>query len=156
MEQVADGAGRLVNPGLSTVDSGQSELAAALGQARDGVAAVQPQLNDPGGRRAVAAAPPAASCSTRRARRRTPLFTQLQNGLSSASTRIDTVRGQLATRTGPFEPLRVLHTLDVNSPGFFRSGYLTVAGIDGAKPGDREALSSIVDAPTARARRASS
>jgi RND superfamily putative drug exporter len=145
MEQVADGAGRLVNPGLSTVGSGQSELAAALGQARDGVAAVQPQLNDlAGGAQSLLAT--GGELLNAQGAKATPLFAQLQAGLGSASSRINTVRGQLATRTGPFEPLRVLHTLDVNSPGFFRSGYLTVAGIDGAKPGDREALSSIVDA----------
>jgi X-X-X-Leu-X-X-Gly heptad repeat protein len=144
MEQVADGAGRLVNPGLSTVDSGQTELAAALGQARDGVAAVQPQLNDlAGGAQSLLAT--GGELLDAQGAKATPLFSQLQNGLGSASTRINTVRDQLQTRTGPFQPLRVLHTLDVNSPGFFRSGYLTVAGIDGAKPGDREALSSIVD-----------
>jgi RND superfamily putative drug exporter len=145
MEQVADGANRLVKPGLTTVDSGQSELAAALGQARDGVAAVQPQLNDlAGGAQSLLAT--GGEMLDAQGAKATPLFTQLQEGLGSASRRIGTVRGQLATRTGPFEPLRVLHTLDVNSPGFFRSGYLTVAGIDGAKPGDREALASIVDA----------
>jgi RND superfamily putative drug exporter len=145
MAQVADGAGRLVNPGLSTVDSGQSQLAAALGQARDGVAAVQPQLDDlAGGAQSLLAT--GGQLLDAQGAKATPLFSRLQNGLGSASTRINTVRDQLRTRTGPFEPLRVLHTLDVNSPGFFRSGYLTVAGIDGAKPGDREALSSIVDA----------
>src|SRR5439155_1051504 len=46
MNQIADGAGRLVDPGLSTLAGGQQELAAALGQARDGVAAVQPQLDE--------------------------------------------------------------------------------------------------------------
>ena len=144
MQQVADGASRLVNPGLSVVDSGQSELAAALGQARDGVAAVQPQLNDlAGGAQSLLAT--GGELLDANGAKVTPLFSQLQDGLGSASTRIDTVRGQLRTRTGPFEPLRVLHSLDVNSPGFFRSGYLTVAGIEGAKPADREALSSIVD-----------
>jgi RND superfamily putative drug exporter len=145
MTQVADGASRLVNPGLSTVGSGQSQLAAALGQARDGVAAVQPQLNSlAGGAQSLLAT--GGELLNAQGAKATPLFDQLENGLGSASRRINAVRGQLATRTGPFEPLRVLHTLDVNSPGFFRSGYLTVAGIDGAKPGDREALASLVDA----------
>jgi putative drug exporter of the RND superfamily len=144
MQQVADGAGRLVNPGLTTVDSGQSQLAAALGQARDGVAAVQPQLNDlAGGAQSLLAT--GGELLDANGAKATPLFSQLQNGLGSASSRIDTVRAQLRTRTGPFQPLRVLHSLDLNSPGFFRSGYLTVAGIEGAKPADREALSSIVD-----------
>jgi RND superfamily putative drug exporter len=144
MQQVADGAGRLVNPGLSTVDSGQSQLAVALGQARDGVAAVQPQLNDlAGGAQSLLAT--GGELLDANGAKATPLFSRLQNGLGSASTRINSVRGQLRTRTGPFQPLRVLHSLDVNSPGFFRSGYLTVAGIEGAKPADREALSSIVD-----------
>ena len=144
MQQVADGASRLVNPGLSVVDSGQSELAAALGQARDGVAAVQPQLNDlAGGAQSLLAT--GGELLDANGAKVTPLLAQLQNGLGSASSRIDTVRNQLRRRTGPFQPLRTLHTLDLNSPGFFRSGYLTVAGIEGAKPADREALSSIVD-----------
>ena len=75
----------------------------------------------------------------------TPLFSELQDGLGEASNRIDSVRDQLRTRSGPFEPLRTLHTLDVDSPGFFNSGYLLVAGLDGARASQRDAIAGIVD-----------
>jgi RND superfamily putative drug exporter len=144
MQQVADGAGRLVNPGLSTVAGGESELAAALGQARNGVAAVQPQLNAlAGGAQSLLAT--GGELLDASGARATPLLTQLQDGLGAASSRINTVRDQLRTRTGPFEPLRTLHTLEKDSPGFFNSGYLVVAGLDGARPADRDAIAGIVD-----------
>jgi putative drug exporter of the RND superfamily len=144
MQQVADGAGRLVTPGLSTVAGGEQELAAALGQARDGVAAVQPQLNDlAGGAQSLLST--GGELLDAGGARATPLLSELQQGLGAASTRIDSVRDQLRTRSGPFEPLRTLHTLDVDSPGFFRSGYLLVAGLDGAEPAQRDAIAGIVD-----------
>jgi RND superfamily putative drug exporter len=144
MQQVADGAGRLVNPGLSTVAGGDNELAAALGQARDGVAAVQPQLNDlaGGAQSLLATGGKMLDVSGARA---TPVVSQLQQGLVAASTRIDVIRRQLRERRGPFEPLRTLRTLDKDSPGFFRSGYLVAAGLQGARPSQREAIAGIVD-----------
>ena len=144
MQQVADGAGRLVTPGLSTVAGGEQELAAALGQARDGVAAVQPQLNDlAGGAQSLLST--GGELLDASGARATPLLSELQQGLGDASSRINTVRDQLRTRSGPFEPLRTLHTLDVDSPGFFHSGYLLVAGLDGARPSERDAIAGIVD-----------
>jgi RND superfamily putative drug exporter len=70
---------------------------------------------------------------------------ELQRGLAAASSRIDTVRGQLRTRSGPFEPLRILRKLDRDSPGFFNSGYLVAAGLEGASPDQRDAISGLVD-----------
>jgi RND superfamily putative drug exporter len=144
MQQVADGAGRLVSPGLSTVEGGTEQLASALGQASNGVAAVQPQLNalQGGAQSLLATGGELLNASGARA---TPLLTQLQQGLGAASTRIDTVRNQLATRTGPFQPLRTLRTLQLDSPGFFESGYLVAAGLDGARPEQRDAIAGIVD-----------
>jgi RND superfamily putative drug exporter len=144
MQQVADGAGRLVNPGLSTVTGGESQLAAALGQAHDGVAAVQPQLDQlAGGAQSLLST--GGELLDASGARATPLLSELQQGLGAASTRINGVRDQLRTRTGPFQPLRTLHTLDQDSPGFFRSGYLVVAGLDGARPAERDAIAGIVD-----------
>jgi RND superfamily putative drug exporter len=144
MQQVADGAGRLVSPGLSTVEGGTEQLASALGQASNGVAAVQPQLNalQGGAQSLLATGGELLNASGARA---TPLLAQLQQGLGAASTRIDTVRNQLATRTGPFQPLRTLRTLQLDSPGFFESGYLVAAGLDGARPEQRDAIAGIVD-----------
>jgi putative drug exporter of the RND superfamily len=144
MQQVADGAGRLVTPGLSTVAGGEQELAAALGQARDGVAAVQPQLDGlAGGAQSLLST--GGELLNASGAQATPLFSELQDGLGDASNRIDSVRDQLRTRSGPFEPLRTLHTLDVDSPGFFNSGYLLVAGLDGARASQRDAIAGIVD-----------
>ena len=147
MQQVADGAGRLVTPGLSTVEGGP----AASSRRRSG-------------RRATASRPcsrsstpwpaarsrcwrPAASCSTRSGARATPLLAQLQNGLGSASSRINTVRDQLATRTrARSSRCAALHTLERDSPGFFRSGYLVGRRARGRAPGDqRSASPGIVD-----------
>jgi RND superfamily putative drug exporter len=144
MQQVADGAGRLVNPGLSTVVGGEQELAAALGQARDGVAAVQPQLDElAGGAQSLLST--GGELLDASGARAAPLLSQLQLGLGAASTRIGTVRDQLRERRGPFEPLRTLHAIERDSPGFFRSGYLMAAGLDGARPDQREAIAGIVD-----------
>jgi len=144
MRQVADGAGRLVNPGLSTVAGGENELAAALGQARDGVAAVQPQLDQlAGGAQSLLAT--GGELLDASGGRATPLLSQLQNGLGAASSRINSVRDQLRTRSGPFQPLRTLRTLERDSPGFFNSGYLVVAGLDGARPAERDAIAGLVD-----------
>jgi putative drug exporter of the RND superfamily len=144
MQRVADGAGRLVNPGLSTVEGGERDLAAALGQARDGVAAVQPQLDGlAGGAQSLLAT--GSELLDAGGARATPLLYELQQGLGSASTRINTIRYQLRTRRGPFQPLRVLRALERDSPGFFRSGYLMAAGLDGAPPDQRDAIAGLVD-----------
>jgi RND superfamily putative drug exporter len=144
MQQVADGAGRLVNPGLTTVAGGEQELAAALGQARDGVAAVQPQLDDlAGGAQSLLST--GGELLNASGARATPLLSQLQQGLGDASTRISTVRDQLRDRSGPFEPLRTLRAIERDSPGFFRSGYLMAAGLEGARPDQREAIAGLVD-----------
>jgi putative drug exporter of the RND superfamily len=144
MQQVADGAGRLVNPGLNTVAGGEQELSNALRLARDGVAAVQPQLNDlsGGAQSLLSTGNELLDASGARA---TPLLAQLQQGLAAASTRIDTVRGQLRVRSGPFKSLRILRAIERDSPGFFRSGYLIVAGLEGATPRQRDAIAGLVD-----------
>jgi RND superfamily putative drug exporter len=144
MQQVADGAGRLVKPGLSTVTGGQQELTTALGQARDGIAAVQPQLDAlAGGAQSLLSTGDQLLAAN--GGRAAPLLAELQQGLGAASTRIGSVRDQLRRRSGPFAPLRTLRAIERQSPGFFRSGYLMVAGLEGAKPDDRTAISGIVD-----------
>ncbi|HEX6714600.1 MAG TPA: MMPL family transporter, partial [Thermoleophilaceae bacterium] len=144
MDQLADGAGRLVDPGLSTVAGGEDELATALGQARDGVAAVQPQLDAlAGGAQSLLST--GGELLNASGARATPLLSELQQRLSEASTRIDTIRNQLRERRGPFEPLRTLRKLEQDSPGFFRSGYLIAAGLEGTRADQREAISGLVD-----------
>jgi putative drug exporter of the RND superfamily len=144
MEQVADGAGRLVDPGLSTIAGGQQELAAALGQARDGIAAVQPQLDGlAGGAQSLLAT--GGVLLDANGARAGPLLVELQQGLGAASTRIGAVRDQLRERRGPFSPLRSLRAIERQSPGFFRSGYVIVAGLDGAPADQRTAIAGLVD-----------
>jgi putative drug exporter of the RND superfamily len=77
--------------------------------------------------------------------RAAPLLFELQDGLGDASRRIGTVRDQLRERRGPFQPLRTLREIERNSPGFFRSGYLMVAGLEGAPRGQRTAIAGVID-----------
>ena len=134
-----------------------SELAAALGQARDGVAAVQPQLDWPGGRRAVAARHRRRAAERAGRAGHAAVRAAAATGSAPRRRRIDTVRGQLRDAdAGRSSRCARCDTLDRDSPGFFRSGYLIVAGLEGARPdaarGDRRASST---APTAAGRRAS-
>ena len=144
MRQVADGAGRLVTPGLSTVEGGQRRLADALGQARESVVAVQPQLAALTGS-AQSLLATGGSLLDANGARAAPLLNELQSGLGSASTRIGTVRDQLHERRGPFAPLRSLNKVETQSPGFFRSGYVVAAGLEGARPAQRDAIAGLVD-----------
>jgi RND superfamily putative drug exporter len=56
------------------------------------------------------------------------------------------VRDELASGAGPSGPLGTLERLERRSPGFFRSGYLTVAAIDGMPRRQRETTASLLDA----------
>jgi putative drug exporter of the RND superfamily len=55
------------------------------------------------------------------------------------------VRMQLLTETGPFKALRDLRELERKSPGFFRSGYVVVAALDGARRIPKENSQFILD-----------
>ena len=144
MNQVADGAARLVTPGLSTVQSGQRDLAVALEQARGRIVAVQPELDRLAGSASALFATGEDLLGASGARA-APLLDALQAGLGGAASRITTVRRQLAARSGPFGPLRTLDRLQRVSPGFLGSGYVVAAGLEGGKPAQREATAGIVD-----------
>jgi RND superfamily putative drug exporter len=145
MRQVADGAGRLVTPGLGTIEGGQRELAQALGQARDRVVDVQPELERlaTGAEQLLAGGEGLLAAGGARA---APLLTDLQGGLADASSRISGVRRGLRSQSGPFAPLREIDRLERDSPGFFKSGYVVAAGLEGARPIQRDAIAAIVDA----------
>ncbi len=105
---------------------------------------MQPQLNDlAGGAQSLLAT--GGELLNASGAQATPLLSELQQGLGTASSRIATVRNQLRTRSGPFQPLRTLRTLELDSPGFFQSGYLVAAGLDGAPALQRDAIAGIVD-----------
>ncbi len=144
MNQAADGAGRLVDPGLSTVQGGQEQLAASLAQARDRIIAVQPQLESLAGsaQELFATGEDLLGASGARA---APLLQALDANLGDGARRITTVRNQLRGRTGPFAPLSTLEELQRTSPGFLGSGYVVAAGLQGAKPAQRDATAGIVD-----------
>jgi putative drug exporter of the RND superfamily len=69
----------------------------------------------------------------------------LESGLTDTAAKIATIRDQLVSRTGPFKQLRNLDVLSQKSPNFFRSGYVVVAAVDGARPLSREASLFLVD-----------
>ncbi len=69
----------------------------------------------------------------------------LESGLADGALEVGMTRDQLVSRTGPFRPLRSLAQLQRQSPGFFRSGYVTVAALDGARALDRDASSFMLD-----------
>ncbi len=144
MNQAADGAGRLVTPGLSTVQGGQEQLAASLGQARRRILAVQPEL-DRLASDAQALFGTGASLLDATGAHAAPLLAALDASLGGASTRITKVRGQLRAQQGPFAPLRTLDELERTSPGFLGSGYVVAAGLEGARPAQRAAIAGIVD-----------
>jgi RND superfamily putative drug exporter len=72
----------------------------------------------------------------------------LEARLSEGAGEVASVRDQLANRTGRFEQLRNVERLDRESPGFFRSGYATVAALEGARPLERETALTFVDSST--------
>ena len=144
MRQAADGAGRLVTPGLATVEGGQQQLAKALGQARDRVVGVQPELDRlaSGAQSLLSSGEALLAAGGARA---APLLSDLQGGLGDASSRITGVRDELLAQSGPFKPLRSLDRLERDSPGFFDSGYVVAAGLEGTRRVRRQAIAGIVD-----------
>lgn len=144
MEQLADGAARLVDPGLATVETGQRRLTGGLQDAGADVAAVQPLLQQlerdarslfASGEGLLAGAGGSAA----------PLLAELDGGLGVAAARIDGVRGDLRARSGPFAPLRSVERLQRASPGFLRSGFVVAAGLEGTRSRERDAIAGIVD-----------
>ena len=123
LQRLASGASALAD-GLGQLDAGAGELAGGLGQLSDGNAQLAGGLSD-GHRRSGA----------------------LERGLGRASGEVADVRMQLLTETGPFRGLRDLETIERESPGFFESGFMVVAALDGAPEVPRRAATFLVDTP---------
>jgi RND superfamily putative drug exporter len=144
MIQLADGASRLVNPGLSTLRYGLGQLEQGLGYAHNRLVAASPQIRNElaQGRSLFNQASHLFNSDVSGAM---PKFDELQNGVDAGSARLSQIYSQLMHRTGPFHPLRDVATLQAISPNFFRSGYLVVAALNGASFTLRATANAIVD-----------
>jgi RND superfamily putative drug exporter len=142
--QLADGSGRLVNPGLSTIIYGLDQLNQGLGYAHTKLQQAQPQIqNEVDTGRSLFTQ--ASSLFNNDVLSAAPQFQELQNGVDEGSARIDQIYSELTRKSGPFTPLREVSTLDAISPNFFKSGYLVVAALNGATFVLKGTANAIVD-----------
>jgi RND superfamily putative drug exporter len=134
LTRLARGNARL-EAGLGRLVEGAPQLARALGRLRTGTGQLQSGLS-----RIRAAQGSLAGGLDSGARR----SESLEGRLASGAGEVGLVRNQLASGAGS-EPLRGLARLERQSPGLFRSGYLTVAAIDGMPRRQRETTESVLD-----------
>jgi putative drug exporter of the RND superfamily len=134
LTRLARGNARL-EAGLERLAEGTPQLARALGRLRIGTGQLQSGLS-----RIRAAQGRLASGLDSGARR----SESLQGRLAGGAGEVGLVRNQLASGAAS-EPLRGLARLERQSPGLFRSGYLTVAAIDGMPRRQRETTASVLD-----------
>ena len=69
----------------------------------------------------------------------------LESGLAQGHDLAALRASQLRNKKGPFKPLRALDQLNKKSPGFFKSGYVQIAALQGAHALDRDASGFLVD-----------
>jgi putative drug exporter of the RND superfamily len=136
LAELVEGQARL-EAELMRLAEGAPELAAALDRLRSGTGRLRSGLN-----RIEAAQGRLASGLDSGARRTESLSSRLAEGAGE----VERVRERLASGAGPSGPLDELARLERQSPGFFRSGYLTVAAIDGMPRRQRETTASLLDA----------
>ena len=122
--------------GLDRLAQGSNRLAAGVGQLSDGASELDDGLGQIAAGNSRLAGELAAGADE---------SAPLESGLGDATGEVATTRDQLVNETGPFAPLRDLEELERESPGFFRSDYVTVAALDGARALDREASLFLVD-----------
>jgi putative drug exporter of the RND superfamily len=136
LARLADGQARL-EAELGRLAESAPQLAYALGRLRGGTDRLESGLS-----RIQAAQGRLASGLASGARRTDSLGSRLVGGAGE----VERAQARLMGRAGPSESLRTLARLRKRSPGFFRSGYLTVAAIDGMPRRQREATASLLDA----------
>jgi putative drug exporter of the RND superfamily len=134
LTKLARGNARL-EAGLGRLAEGAPQLARALGRLRTGTGRLKSGLS-----RIRAAQGRLASGLDSGARQ----SESLQGRLAGGAGEVGRVRDHLASGAGS-EPLRGLARLERQSPGLFRSGYLTVAAIDGMPRRQRETTASVLD-----------
>jgi putative drug exporter of the RND superfamily len=134
LTRLARGNARL-ETGLGQLAERAPQLARALGRLRTGTGQLQSGLT-----RIRAAQGSLASGLDSGARR----SESLKSRLSGGAGKVGLARSRLASAAGS-EPLRGLARLESQSPGLFRSGYLTVAAIDGMPRRQRETTASVLN-----------
>jgi putative drug exporter of the RND superfamily len=149
-DRLSNGTGQLV-AGLATLAQGQARLEAQLGRLAEGAPKLAYALGQlrsgtrrlrSGLTRIQAAQGRLASGLDSGARRSESLGSRIASGAGE----VERFQDQLASAGVPQNPLRPLARLERQSPGFFRSGYLTVAAIDGMPRRQRETTASLLDA----------
>jgi putative drug exporter of the RND superfamily len=136
LARMADGQARL-EAELGRLAESAPQLAYALGRLRGGTDRLRSGLS-----RIQAAQGRLTSGLASGARRTDSLGSRLAGGAGE----VERAQARLTGGAGPSESLRTLAQLRRRSPGFFRSGYLTVAAIDGMPRRQREATASLLDA----------
>jgi putative drug exporter of the RND superfamily len=149
-DRIGEGTDRLA-AGLATLVEGNARLDAELGRLAEGaprIAGALARLRTGTGElrtglsRIRAGQAKLASGLDSGARRSESFRDRLAEGAGA----VGRVREELASGAGQSGPLGTLERLEQRSPGFFRSGYLTVAAIDGMPRRQRETTASLLDA----------
>ena len=148
--RISEGTDRLM-AGLATLVEGNARLEAELGRLAEGapqIARALGKLQSGTGRlrsglqQIRAGQARLASGLDAGARRSESFSARLAEGAGEVAR----VQERLTSGAGPSAPLETLAQLERQSPGFFRSGYLTVAAIDGMPRRQRETTASLLDA----------
>lgn len=147
LAQAADGAGRLVNPGLEAIKRGLAALQSGLSFAHQRVAAAVPQLRSLQQQTASLLATGQAQLQAAGAAA-FPQMAQAQAQLLDAGNQLSQVRNALISRSGPFKPLREVDAIMHQSPFVFDSPYLIVAALQGTRPFQRYTVNTVVDSGT--------
>ena len=150
--ELASGAEALA-AGLGDLQAGTEELNTGLSEGRRVVAASASGFEQlaggaeqlAGGLRQISGGSDALAGGLADGHRRSA---PLESGLGRATGEVAQVRRQLLTETGPFRGLRDLETIEEESPGFFQSGFMVVAALDGAPEIPRRSATFLVDTPT--------
>jgi len=145
--QIADGAGRLVDPGLSTLIFGLKQLHSGLALAHDKVAAAAPQIQALQSN-ATALLSQGQSQLNQAGATAFPQLQAAQDQLNDAGSQLTRVQRQLISKTGPFKPLRTFDSVQQNSPFIFDSPYILVAALQGARQVQRKTAETIIDSST--------
>jgi putative drug exporter of the RND superfamily len=148
--RISEGTDDLI-AGLATLVEGNARLEAELGRLAEGaprIAAALARLRSGTGRlrsgmRRIREGQEELAGGLDAGARRSESFS---DRLAAGAGEVGRVQERLATGAGPSAPLETLTRLERQSPGFFRSGYLTVAAIDGMPRRRRETTASLLDA----------
>jgi putative drug exporter of the RND superfamily len=148
--RISEGTERLV-AGLATLMEGNARLEAELGRLAEGapqIAAALAKLRSGTGRlrnglQQIRAGQERLASGLDAGARQSEAFS---DRLAQGAGEVARVKDRLASSDGASAPLEMLAELERQSPGFFRSGYLTVAAIDGMPRRQRETTASLLDA----------